>query len=57
MLECSSQSVNGITPQGNNFFFILSSLINSLTYGTWQPITHMSFQSFLLDWSQMPSQQ
>ena len=28
LLECSSQSVNGITPQGNNFFFILSSLIN-----------------------------
>ena len=28
LLECSSQSVNGITPQGSNFFFILSSLID-----------------------------
>ena len=49
MLRCSSQSVNGITPQGDNSFLFLSGLIDILPYGTWLPVTHMSFQSFLLD--------
>ena len=56
ILECSSQSVNGITPQGDNSFLFLSSLINFLPYGPWQPVTHVSFQSFQMNLSPMPSQ-
>ena len=56
MLGCSSLSFSGITPQGNNFYLFLNSLIDILPYGTWQPVTHMSFSVFLLDWSQILSQ-
>ena len=49
LLESSSQSVNGITPQGNNSFLFLSGLINFLPYGTWQAVTHVTFQSFIID--------
>ena len=49
LLECSSQSVNGITPQGDNSFLFLSSLIDFLPYGPWQPVTHVSFQSFQMN--------
>ena len=30
-------------------FLYFNSLIHILPYGTWLPVTHMSFQSFLLD--------
>ena len=56
MLRCSSLSFSGITSQGNNFYSIWNSLINILPYGTWQPVTHMSFSVFLLDLSQILSQ-
>ena len=56
MLEFSSLTFSGITSQGNNFFLFLNSLIDILPYGTWQPVTHMSFSVFLLDWSQILSQ-
>ena len=49
MLGCSSQSVNGITPQGDNSFLFLSGLIHILPYGTWLPVTHVSFQSFQMN--------
>ena len=49
LLESSSQSVNCITPQGDNSFLFLSSLIDFLPYGAWQAVTHVAFQSFLMD--------
>ena len=56
MLECSSLSSSGITSQGDNLYPFWNSLIDILPYGTWQPVTHMSFSVFLLDWSQILSQ-
>ena len=49
VLEVRSLSFSGITPQGDNSFLFLSGLIHILPYGTWLPVTHVSFQSFQMN--------
>ena len=37
-------------------FYFKVVLIDFLPYGAWQAVTHVAFQSFLIDWSPMLSQ-